>query len=88
MRRRWAGPDGTPLADYLKHDAEGLVVAEIDLGLISLAKSAADPVGHYARRDVTRLLFNSDQTRCVERLPAKFSEISAADLPTAPTAAE
>jgi aliphatic nitrilase len=28
------------------------------LGLISLAKAAADPAGHYARPDVTRLLLD------------------------------
>lgn len=38
-------------------DAEGLVYADVDLGLISLAK-AADPARHYSRPDVTRLLLN------------------------------
>ena len=52
-------PDGTPMAEPLPEDQEGLVYADIDLGMISLAKSAADPVGHYSRPDVTRLLFNS-----------------------------
>jgi len=52
------GPDGAPLADALAENEEGLIYAEIDLGMISLAKSAADPAGHYARPDVTRLLLN------------------------------
>lgn len=69
------GPDGKPLADYLPAEEEGLVVAEIDLGMIALAKAAADPVGHYARRDVTRLLFNAERTRCVEPLTPQFREI-------------
>ena len=30
----------------------------IDLGMISLAKAAADPAGHYARPDVTRLVLD------------------------------
>ena len=51
-------PDGSELGTALPPDAEGLVLADIDLGLISLAKAAADPVGHYARPDVTRLLLN------------------------------
>ena len=34
------------------------MVADIDLGMISLAKAAADPAGHYSRPDVTRLLLN------------------------------
>ncbi len=37
---------------------EGIVYAELDLGMISLAKAAADPAGHYSRPDVTRLLLD------------------------------
>ena len=53
------GPDGSPLAEPLPEDQEGLLIAEIDLGMIAYAKSAADPVGHYSRPDVVRLMFNS-----------------------------
>jgi aliphatic nitrilase len=52
------GPDGSPLGDALPETEEGLVIADIDLGMISLSKAAADPAGHYARPDVTRLLLN------------------------------
>jgi nitrilase len=52
------GPDGAPLGKTLKENEEGLVVADIDLGVISLSKAAADPAGHYSRPDVTRLLLN------------------------------
>ena len=52
------GPDGTPLGKTLDENEEGLVMADIDLGVISLAKAAADPAGHYSRPDVTRLLLN------------------------------
>ena len=52
------GPDGAELGKSLAPEEEGLVLADIDLGAISLAKHAADPVGHYARPDVTRLLLN------------------------------
>ncbi len=51
-------PDGSELGTRLEETEEGLVVADIDLGMISLAKAAADPAGHYARPDVTRLLLN------------------------------
>jgi len=60
------GPDGRPLAEPLPEDAEGLVCADIDLGMISIAKSAADPVGHYPRPDVTRLLLNTASNPPVE----------------------
>ena len=52
------GPDGSPLGTNLPEDQEGLVIADIDLGMISLAKTAGDPSGHYSRPDVTRLLLN------------------------------
>jgi nitrilase len=52
------GPDGAPLGTPLPEKEEGLVVADIDLGMISLSKSAADPAGHYSRPDVTRLMLN------------------------------
>ena len=42
----------------LPETEEGLVYADIDLGMISLAKAAADPAGHYARPDVTRLILD------------------------------
>ena len=51
-------PDGQLISNQLAEDEEGLVYAELDLGMISLAKAAADPAGHYARPDVTRLLLN------------------------------
>lgn len=64
------GPDGSPLGETLPEDQEGLVVAEVDLGLISLSKAAADPAGHYARPDVTRLLLNkAPAERVLEQAP-------------------
>ncbi len=52
------GPDGASLGTHIPENEEGLVVADIDLGMISLSKSVADPAGHYSRPDVTRLLLN------------------------------
>jgi nitrilase len=43
-----------------------LLIAEIDLGVIGVAKNAADPAGHYSRPDVTRLLLNKKPLRRVE----------------------
>ena len=51
-------PDGQLMHEPLPEGQEGIVYADIDLGMISLAKAAADPAGHYARPDVTRLLFD------------------------------
>jgi len=52
------GPDGSPMGNIVPETEDGLVLADIDLGVISLAKTAADPAGHYARPDATRLLHN------------------------------
>ena len=64
------GPDGAPLCDYLDESAEGLLYADIDLGAIAIAKSFADPAGHYSRPDVTRLLLNTAPVAPVEALGA------------------
>ncbi len=51
-------PDGQLISELLPEGQEGIVYADIDLGMISLAKAAADPAGHYSRPDVTRLLLD------------------------------
>jgi len=51
-------PDGQMISESLPEGQEGLVYADLDLGMISLAKAAADPAGHYSRPDVTRLLLD------------------------------
>jgi nitrilase len=63
------GPDGRPLGQPLPPDHEGLVLGEIDLATISLAKAVADPVGHYARPDVLRLLINREPAQKVQAMP-------------------
>ena len=77
------GPDGTPLGERLPPDQEGLLYADIDLGMISIAKAAADPAGHYARPDVTRLLLNSRRGNRVETLALPVDQ--AATEPPKPT---
>ncbi|HVW68483.1 MAG TPA: carbon-nitrogen hydrolase family protein [Steroidobacteraceae bacterium] len=63
-------PDGRSIGVDVPADQEGLVVAEVDLGAIALAKSIGDPVGHYARPDVTRLWLNSAEHTPVELVTA------------------
>jgi nitrilase len=70
------GPDGAPLGMPLAPDAEGLVIADIDLDLIAYAKSAADPVGHYARPDVLRLMFNDRPNPCMVKFESEFHPAS------------
>jgi aliphatic nitrilase len=52
--------------------------------MISVAKAAADPAGHYARPDVTRLLFNNRPANRVERLLLPVDAELAADVPEKP----
>lgn len=67
-------PDGSPMCQPLPEIEEGLLFADIDLGAIAVAKSFADPVGHYSRPDVTRLLLNRRPQQRVEELPAELME--------------
>jgi nitrilase len=76
-------PDGQEIGNKLEENEEGLVVADIDLGMIALAKAAADPAGHYARPDATRLLLNKTPgNRVVTQVPegAGFREVPAAPV--------
>lgn len=59
------GPDGSEIAERIPHDQEGILYADIDLHMIGYAKAAADPAGHYAKRDSTRLLINRKKQRAV-----------------------
>lgn len=58
-------PDGSEIAARIPHDQEGIMYADIDLHMIGYAKAAADPAGHYAKRDSTRLLINRKRQRPV-----------------------
>ncbi|PXY38376.1 carbon-nitrogen hydrolase family protein [Prauserella flavalba] len=72
------GPEGTPLAEPLPETEEGILYADLDPTLIAIAKSAADPVGHYSRPDVFRLLVNRNPAPRTVEAP---SEPAAAVLP-------
>lgn len=76
-------PDGNSLCEPLGPEEEGIVYADIDLGAIALAKCFADPVGHYARPDVTQLLLNRAAAPPVQftesQVPAPGMEAAAAE---------
>jgi len=75
------GPDGRELVAPLAPDEEGLLYADIDLSAIPVAKASADPVGHYSRPDVTRLLFNPAKARRVEYvMPGETGPVDTAAL--------
>lgn len=68
------GPDGSRLSEPLPPTQEGVVFADIDLGAISLAKNVVDPVGHYARPDVTQLLLDDSAKLPTVRLVSSGEE--------------
>jgi aliphatic nitrilase len=74
------GPDGSQIGDKLAPDQEGLLIAEIDLGAIGVAKNAADPAGHYSRPDVTRLLLNKKPYKRVEQFALPVDTIEPTDI--------
>ncbi len=82
------GPDGAPLCEPLPEDAEGILYADADPAMIAIAKSAADPAGHYSRPDVTRLLLIHAPAPRVETLEppiAAAQPVPDAEPPAAPT---
>ncbi len=59
------GPDGRELAEYMPETDEGLVIAELDFNAIIMAKSVADPAGHYSKPESTQLLHHKSPLRAV-----------------------
>lgn len=73
------GPDGAELGEALPETSEGLIIAELHPAMLAIAKSAADPVGHYSRPDVTRLLFNRKRTPRVMDFDSAAELVGSAD---------
>lgn len=67
------GPDGRPLCDPLPEDQERLLIAEVDIGSIAIARASTDPIGHYSCADVTKLLIDHTLRRPVEEIRRKMS---------------
>jgi aliphatic nitrilase len=62
------GPHSAMITEPLDPTEEGIVYADLDLSDIDLAKNTVDPAGHYARADVTRLVFDdSARTPVIRR---------------------
>ncbi len=59
-------PEGAHLATPLR-EGEGLVVADLDMGLIVKRKRMMDSVGHYARPELLHLVLRDEPTRALRR---------------------
>uniref|UniRef100_A0A1I8AVH5 CN hydrolase domain-containing protein n=1 Tax=Steinernema glaseri TaxID=37863 RepID=A0A1I8AVH5_9BILA len=65
-------PDGRTLAPYLPHDAEGLIIADLNMEEIAFAKAINDPVGHYSKPEATRLVLDLGHRRNSRAARAKY----------------
>ncbi|MEE8600841.1 carbon-nitrogen hydrolase family protein [Euzebya tangerina] len=74
------GPEGTMLAEPLAEDEEGILYADCDPALQAIAKSAADPIGHYSRPDVTQLLLNREPQRPVVAEAPPAADVTVVDV--------
>ncbi|MBP1861562.1 hypothetical protein [Rhizobium herbae] len=67
------GPDGAPLTSTIPEKQEGIMY--VDLGLVGIAKAAYDPVGHYSRPDVLRLMFNKSRHERVQQFEPDYASV-------------
>ncbi|MFC4723306.1 carbon-nitrogen hydrolase family protein [Geojedonia litorea] len=62
-----AGPDGEWIVEPVLHQ-EGLIIQTIDVNRVLEERQNFDPVGHYSRPDVTKLMVNRERQSTVEFL--------------------
>ncbi|OZV69326.1 carbon-nitrogen hydrolase family protein [Winogradskyella aurantia] len=60
-----AGPDGEWIVEPVI-DKEGLIIQSIDVNRVIEERQNFDPVGHYSRPDVTKLVVNTERQSTVE----------------------
>ena len=60
-----AGPDGEWIVEPVLHK-EGLIIQSIDFNRVLEERQNFDPVGHYSRPDVTKLIVNTERQTTVD----------------------
>lgn len=82
------GPNGATIAGPLGSDEQALLIADLDMSDIRRAKQAADPAGHYARADATRLLLNAQPRTPVQHRDPTQGQLVSNDALFVPIPAE
>lgn len=80
-------PEGKYLAEPLT-EGEGMVVADLDLALVTKRKRMMDSVGHYARPELLSLAINERPASTVFAMPAGAPATPAAFSPAPPLTGE
>ncbi|PWN92434.1 carbon-nitrogen hydrolase [Acaromyces ingoldii] len=71
------GPDGRKITPDAAPDFDGIIYCDIDLDDIYYAKAIADPVGHYSRPDLLRILVDDRPKNYVVKCGATNGEFEA-----------
>jgi nitrilase len=69
-------PEGRQISTRPPPEEEAIVFAEVDLAKTFLARAALDTVGHYARNDVFKLLFDPTPRQHIHVGPHGASTVS------------
>jgi nitrilase len=76
-------PEGSLLAPPLT-DGEGMVIADLDLGLIAKRKRMMDSVGHYSRPELLSVLIDRSPQPHLREKSAHFSQMVESHEPLSP----